>query len=323
MLSFIVTLSLLVVHITLQVGFIMRAILRPHREPSSRIAWILIILALPGIGMTAYVLFGETNIGRRNIERYKAASVRLGPVTNEGCDVRQQIEKATGDHAHLFALAHSVNGFFPETSNTARLMSDSNSLIESMIEDIDAAQQHVHVLFYIWLEDNNGLKVVEALKRAAARGVVVRAMADDLGSRKMIRSRHWEEMRTAGVRLAQALPVGNLLLHPIRGRVDLRNHRKIVVIDNWITYSGSQNCADPEFLPRPKYAPWVDLMVRFEGPIAAQNQLLFLQDWVCSCGRPLLRHDRAAREAGHGRGRCGPGRRNWTYGAKLSDALNF
>jgi cardiolipin synthase len=94
-------------------------------------------------------------------------------------------------------------------------------------------------------------------------------------------------MKDAGVRLAQALPVGNPLLHPIRGRVDLRNHRKIVVIDNRITYCGSQNCADPEFLPKAKYGPWVDIMVRFEGPVSAQNQRLFLQDWLSHVDEPL------------------------------------
>jgi len=105
-------------------------------------------------------------------------------------------------------------------------------------------------------------------------------MADDLGSRAMIRSTHWEAMRAAGVRVAAGLPIGNPLLRPFKGRVDLRNHRKIVVIDDRITYCGSQNCADPEFLVKAKYAPWVDAVMRFEGPIARQNQFLFATDWM-------------------------------------------
>jgi cardiolipin synthase len=149
-----------------------------------------------------------------------------------------------------------------------------------MVADIDAATDHVHLLFYIWLPDNNGRKVVEALKRAAARGITCRAMADGLGSRVMIESEHWPAMREAGVHLASALPIGNPLLRPLKGRIDLRNHRKIVVIDDVITYCGSQNCADPEFLVKAKYAPWVDAMMRFEGPIARQNQYLFVGDWM-------------------------------------------
>jgi cardiolipin synthase len=105
-------------------------------------------------------------------------------------------------------------------------------------------------------------------------------MADGLGSRAMIDSKHWRDMRDAGVRVAVALPIGNPLLRAFSGRIDLRNHRKIVVIDDRITYCGSQNCADPEFRVKPKYAPWVDLLIRFEGPIARQNQHIFVSDWM-------------------------------------------
>ena len=195
-------------------------------------------------------------------------------------------------YAHLFRVGHSVNGFEPVGGNRARLLPDSNATIESMVADIDAAKDHVHLIFYIWLPDNNGLKVVEALKRAAARKVTCRAMADGLGSRILIASEHWKAMRDAGVHVATALPIGNLLLRPLRGRIDLRNHRKIVVIDNRITYCGSQNCADPEFRIKAKYAPWVDAMMRFEGPIARQNQHLFASDWMAQVDediRELLR----------------------------------
>src|SRR5262249_26484469 len=105
-------------------------------------------------------------------------------------------------------------------------------------------------------------------------------IADALGSRRMIHSPHWQSMRNAGVDLAVDLPMGPPLLRAFTGRIDLRNHRKIVVVDGTITYCGSQNCADPEFLVKPKYAPWVDAMIRFEGPIARQNQQLFASDWM-------------------------------------------
>jgi cardiolipin synthase len=87
-------------------------------------------------------------------------------------------------------------------------------------------------------------------------------------------------MGRAGIKLARALPIGNPLLRVFVGRIDLRNHRKIVVIDNRITYCGSQNCADPAFLPKAKYAPWVDAVIRFEGPVARQNQQIFVSDWM-------------------------------------------
>ena len=159
-------------------------------------------------------------------------------------------------------------------------MADLDATIDAMVADIEAARDHVHVLFYIWLPDNNGTRIAEALKRAATRGVTCRAMVDGLGSRTLVRSHLWTGMASSGVRLARALPIGNPLFRVFFGRIDLRNHRKVVVIDNRITYCGSQNCADPAFLPKAKYAPWVDSVMRFEGAVARQNQSVFAADWM-------------------------------------------
>ncbi len=260
---------------------IVRVLLRPHRDPASRIAWLVVVGVLPVFGMFAYLFLGEVNIGRRRLRRLQAVLKRMpeipyhaaGDSTEFAADIPERFQ-------HLFRLGNSISGFHPVGGNTGRLLPDSNSTIDAIVADIDAATEHVHVLFYIWLPDHNGSKIVEALKRAAARGVTCRAMADDLGSRTIIRSKHWGAMRAAGVHVAASLPIGNLLLRPFEGRIDLRNHRKIVVIDDRITYCGSQNCADPEFLVKAKFAPWVDAMIRFEGPVARQNQFLFASDWM-------------------------------------------
>ncbi|MFM8216587.1 MAG: phospholipase D-like domain-containing protein, partial [Pirellula sp.] len=103
----------------------------------------------------------------------------------------------------------------------------------------------------------------------------------------IIRSPLWQAMQESGAKMAVALPIGKTPLAPLWTRVDLRNHRKILIIDNRVTYCGSQNCADPEFRVKPKYAPWVDAMVRFEGPIARQNQILFASDWMAHVDEDL------------------------------------
>ncbi|MDX2503080.1 MAG: cardiolipin synthase [Gammaproteobacteria bacterium] len=267
-------------HILIEVALIIRVMTRPHRDPASRIAWVAVIAALPFLGLLIYILFGEVNIGRSRLARMK--EIIRGLPAMAGVTPGQE-ENATGKvperYQHLFRTGRSISGFDVMGGNSARLMADSNATIDSMVVDIDAATDHVHLLFYIWLPDNNGLKMVDALKRAAASGVHCRAMADDLGSRTMIHSQHWRDMQEAGVHVASALPIGKLL-HALHGRIDLRNHRKILVIDGRITYCGSQNCADPEFLVKAKYAPWVDAVMRFEGPIVRQNQHLFASDWM-------------------------------------------
>lgn len=265
----------------LELGVIARILLRPHRDPASRIAWVVVVGVVPLLGMFAYLLLGEVSIGRRRVERLHAVLERMPPFPPRPAgDVADLAGAIPERYRHLFELGRSIGRFDPVGGNAAHLLPDSNATIDAMVADIDAAKNHVHVLFYIWLPDHNGRKVVEALKRAAARGVICRAMADDLGSRTIIRSEHWQAMRAAGVRLAAGLPIGNPLLRPFHGRIDLRNHRKIVVIDDRITYCGSQNCADPEFIVKAKYAPWVDAVMRFEGPIARQNQFLFASDWM-------------------------------------------
>ncbi len=279
---------LVVLHVLVQVALIVRVLLRPHREPASRVAWVVVILAVPVLGIITYLLLGETNIGRRRVERMHAVLEQLPDVTSApGWNASELQADIPAHYTHLFQAGKSVNGFDAVGGNRAQLTVDSNAAIAAIVADIDAAKDHVHLLFYIWLPDNNGCEVVEALKRAAGRGVTCRAMADGLGSRIMIGSKHWQAMQEAGVHLAIALPIKNPLLRSIKGRIDLRNHRKIVVIDNRVTYCGSQNCADPEFRVKAKYAPWVDAMTRFEGPVARQNQYLFVSDWMAETGENI------------------------------------
>jgi cardiolipin synthase len=271
----------LAVHAVIEVAVIIRVMLRPHREPASRIAWVAVVAALPVVGILAYILFGEINIGRRRVARMREILDRMPDVAAAASGSEANIKATVPEgYDHLFCLGRSISGFDPIGGNSARLLADSNATIDSMVADIDAAENHVHLLFYIWLPDNNGCKIVEALKRAAGRGVKCRAMADNLGSRSMINSDHWKAMQAAGVHVAVALPIGNPLLRPLKGRIDLRNHRKIVIVDGRITYCGSQNCADPEFLVKAKFAPWVDAVIRFEGPVVRQNQHLFASDWM-------------------------------------------
>src|ERR1043166_5788376 len=206
-------------------GVIARVILRPHRDPASRIAWIVVIVVLPVIGILTYLLLGETSIGRRRVSRLHTVLAIMPDLTEvAGMNSPNLEPKIPEAYAHLFRLGHSINGFEPVGGNRATLLPDSNTTIESIVADIDASQDHVHLVFYIWLPDNNGLKVVKALKRAATRHVTCRVMADGLGSRIMIESPHWKAMQAAGVQVATALPIGNLLLRPLRGRIDLRNH---------------------------------------------------------------------------------------------------
>lgn len=287
----------LALHVLVVAAAAAHILLRPHRQPESRAAWLILVLTLPYVGALVYLFVGQTNVGRKRVERLRAAFRDLpSPETAPG-----SVPVKPDNHKALFAVGLSISGYAPVGGNSARLMENSNAAIDAMVADIDAATDHVHLLFYIWLADRNGTKVAEAVQRAARRGVACRVLVDDLGSRDLVRGPLWRAMAAAGVEARRALVIGNPLLRAITGRIDLRNHRKIAVIDNRITYCGSQNCADPEFLPKAKFAPWVDVLVRFEGPIVRQNQHLFASDWMGNGGgdvAPLLRQPMEAARPG-------------------------
>ncbi len=272
---------LIFLHIVIEIALVIRVLLRPHRDPASRVAWIVVIVALPVVGIIAYLLLGETNIGRKRVTRMKTIMAAM-PQVNEipGWDAKNVTPELQEHQRALFRVGKSISGYDPVGGNQAQLMADSNVAIDTMVADIDTATDHVHLLFYIWMPDNNGGKMADALKRAVARGVTCRAMVDDIGSHLLIQSELWKDMEASGVNLCRVLQVGNPLMRIFNGRIDLRNHRKILVIDNRITYCGSQNCADPEFLTKAKYAPWVDAVMRFTGPVVRQNQHVFASDWM-------------------------------------------
>ena len=273
---------------------IARAITRPNREPASRVAWVAVITFLPVVGMIAYLLLGETSIGRARIKHLRDTEARMPlPV-----GARIDADAVTPQAKTLLDLASSINGFNPVPGNRIVLLGDpaatpeqpkanSNASIDVLIADIEQAAETVHIGFYIWLDDHNGGRVTDAVCAAAQRGVQCRVMVDALGSRAFVHGPRWRQMKEAGVHVHAMLDDVPRLGHLAVGRVDLRNHRKVAVIDNRIAYCGSQNCADPEFRVKPKFAPWIDLLMRCEGPVVRQAQYLFLSAWISETGEAL------------------------------------
>jgi cardiolipin synthase len=280
------------------IAVLVRVLLRPHREPASRLAWIIVVIAVPLLGILAYLLLGETRISGTRRQRGRDVDARLPRPTGDNGALKQLEDSP---YEAPFDLARSINRLDPTCGNRASIAADSNVAIDEMVADINSARRHVHICTYIWLADTNGLKIKDACIRAAGRGIEVRVLADALGSYRLIGSQHWREMREQGCQTLVALPVGNPLWTLIRGRVDLRNHRKMVIIDNLVAWCGSQNLADPEFRIKPHYAPWVDIMTRCEGPVAQHNQYLFASDWIAEGGddiTSLLTEPPAARQPG-------------------------
>lgn len=273
-----------ILHYTAVLIVVARVLLRPRVQPSARLAWILVVEAVPILGLLAYLMFGEVRM--RQAERRRAAGVRaaLGRLWPHSPAVVRNPPPAA---APVIASMRATGGMEAVGGCRLNLLEESDAAIARMVKAIDEATREVHLLFYIWLPDVSGASVADALIRARARGVTVRLVVDALGSRQMVRSALWTRLQASGAHCARALPWGNPLTSWLFQRLDLRNHRKIVVIDNRLAFTGSRNCADMAFSIKPRFAPWVDVLLSVEGPVVGQLQSVFLQDWLITTGEDL------------------------------------
>jgi len=273
---------LTILHFSIFAVLALRILSRQQLNPSTRVVWILVLLAVPFGGALLYLLVGEIHFSGRPLARLNAAKAATRAfVADSGA--APDIERWGG----ASAFASTINGFGVTEGNSGELLQSPEGARARLLADIEAAKTSVDVLYYIWLDDNTGRAMADALIRAVGRGVRCRAMVDAIGSSAMTKSDTWTKLKAAGVETAIALPIKDLLRTMFSRRIDLRNHRKISIIDGHILHCGSQNCADPEFRVKPKFAPWIDIMVRFEGPVARQMHLLFAQDWMTEHGGEL------------------------------------
>jgi cardiolipin synthase len=147
-------------------------------------------------------------------------------------------------------------------------------MVDRLAADVAAATSHVHLLYYILACDATGMKITGALKAAVQRGVTCRVLLDQFASRAAFRRGGLAaQLRAAGVEVVAALPSS-----PLRRR-DLRNHRKLAIIDDKLAYAGSQNLINPDYGGR-RGGPWVDLSGRFTGPVVAELATVFVTDWA-------------------------------------------
>ena len=264
-----------VLHASLFCLVSLRILARPQLNTHTRTAWILVLLVLPLFGIALYLLIGEIHFSGPDRRRMDAAVAATAPAVLASGAAPDLLRWGPAS-----GFATSINGFGVTTGNRAELLQSPEGARQRLIKDLDAATTTISVLYYIWLDDQTGRRTADALIRAAGRGVHCRAVVDAVGSRDFIASETWKRLQHAGVETAVVLPIGNPFRTLLQRRLDLRNHRKITVIDGRVCHCGSQNCTDAAFAPKARFAPWVDVMARFEGPVAHQMNLLFAQSWL-------------------------------------------
>jgi cardiolipin synthase len=244
-----------------------------RRPPAATRTWLLLIFLQPWVGLALYAAIGRIALPKRRVAMQARAAARLRSAQAQWLDGARFAEAdIPAELNQAVTLVHNLGDFHILDGNEFELLDGYDQSIQRLIDDIDAARDHVHLLFYIWEDDATGRRVAAAVMRAAKRGVHCRVLMDAAGSRAGLR-RLAPKMRHAGVSVAGMLPVG--LFRAKAARFDLRNHRKIVVIDGAIGYAGSQNIVDAESQPGLVNE---ELVVRVRGPLVSQLQVVFLAD---------------------------------------------
>lgn len=260
-----------------------------NRKPSVALGWLMAIFLIPYVGLVAFLIIGSTYLPRGRRERQ----------THMNDLIREQLgdQPILGNCTHLREMdlaAAKLNyklGALPMAGgNSLKFLHDNHESMRIMAEAVDQAKEYVHFEFYIVAYDESSAPLLDALFRAHRRGVKVHIMVDQLGSagypgyRKLVKL-----LNSSGVSWRRSLPI-----RPWRGeyqRPDLRNHRKILVIDGELGFSGSQNVIDRSYNKRAnlrKKLAWKDLMLRVEGPLVDELNALFISDWYSETGDLLL-----------------------------------
>ncbi|MDN3442551.1 cardiolipin synthase [Psychrobacter sp. APC 3279] len=251
----------LVLHIVLMIVMTLRVV-SVQRNIGVSIAWVAVLYTLPVFGFVAYILLGEPMIGRRYRERVDQASILMNDMARREhliFDKGQDLLPANYRGVSQIGTRWTGFGVFP--NHQMQLLTDPASIFQRLIEDIHAAQRIVLMEFYIVYPKGQVLEVIEALSVAAQRGVECHILADSVGSFSFINSSVHRKLEKAGVYVHQSLPVG--LFKTLFKRSDLRNHRKMVVIDEHIGYIGSFNLVDPRFFKQNKnVGQWIDVALR-------------------------------------------------------------
>lgn len=280
---------LTLLHLVIVVVILFRVVMK---RPSTGVAlaWLLLVAGVPFGGALLYLLIGERRIGLQRFERLGDLRHKARMIT----DAAIQEGLTDVDWSRHAPTAKAMDQIGRNTSHSAtvqgsrfEMISDTQQMLRAIARDIDQANQSVLIEFYIWSEGGTADDVADAVVRASKRGVVCYVLVDAVGGRPWWRGKQPQRMRDAGVNLLPALPVG--IFRTFVGRTDLRLHRKIVVVDGEIAWTGSMNLVDPRYFKQDAgVGEWVDAMVRLEGAVVAPLAATMIGDWSLETGTSIM-----------------------------------
>jgi cardiolipin synthase len=271
--------GLLLLDLAIIVALIPTVILQ-RRESGATLAWIMVIVLVPFLGLLAFWVFGSTRLRLRRSKR-RRIEAQLAPALHK-LQAQSSTALPVADlPPSLLQLAEKLDEAGPQSGNEVVLLRQGPAAFDALEDAFDHSRHHIHLVYYIWEPDRTGARLRDALTRACRRGVEVRLLLDDVGSRSA-RQGFFQGLLAAGGQVERFLPI-----NPLSRQLALnnRNHRKIVVVDGDTGFTGGMNVGDD-------YAglgePFRDLHARICGPVVHSLQEVFCQDWYHACGEDLV-----------------------------------
>ena len=277
-------------------------ILLENRDPSKTVTWLLIFILLPGVGLIIYAVFGRN---LRKIKIFKTQELasnmkeeklfrNLDEINNlirleqDTISVSKLLKDNEEDNIKLKIISLLLNtGMFPfTTNNKVDIFVDGNEKFERLIKDIENAKDHIHLEYFIIKDSDIGQKIKNLLIKKSKENVKIKILYDDVGCwRFWFRREFFNEMKSHGIEIVPFLPTKFPI---IGGKLNYRNHRKIVVIDGRIGYTGGINIGDEYMGKNKKFGYWRDTHIRIEGTSVYMLQMTFLIDWYYNTKEVLL-----------------------------------
>lgn len=301
--STVVGLAVLVVHGIAISGLL----LTERRQPSATLAWLFALIFLPGIGLIFYYLVGTTR-HRRIVRQSARAAPRFETVLRK-YDVHRKVggvavETLDSRTESLVSLSESLATTPASRGNHVEILVDAAATYPAMHAAIEAAKDHVHVEFYIIQPDQTGVDLRDLLVRRAKEGVRVRVLCDEIGS-SALPVDFWDPLLEAGGEASTWHPVLKVFLRWRRlDRIDFRNHRKIIVVDGRVGFTGGINVGREYLGLDPSMGRWRDTHVRIAGPAVLGLQKAFIQDWLTATDHLIDDERYFPDPGGGGEGEC-------------------
>lgn len=260
-----------------------------NRKPSSAIAWIMAIVFIPFIGIFFFLLIGNWRLPQHRRDKQAHVS-KIFLERTEGLHLASHPDDWPDWLPTVVTLNRNLGALPMVGNNTAHLLPDYKGSIQAMADAIDAAEKYVYVEFFIFVDDETTKPITDAMERACRRGVTVKVLSDHIAqfsypNRKGTVAR-FEAM---GASYLPMLPIQPFKKH--YRRPDLRNHRKLVVVDGTVGFVGSQNLITDHYHQKKNIERglhWKELMCRFEGPAVREIEAVFVSDWYSECDELLL-----------------------------------